>query len=159
MMLVSAAAKQWGVPESDCTVSKGIVTHKASNRSLSYGQLAQAAALIEPPKDIVLKDPKDWTIAGKPLPRLDTRDKVTGAQLYSMDHTMPGLLHAAIKNCPIFGGKLKSYDAKQALTMKGVKKVVTVADKGVAVVADNWWRAQQALETITIVWDLSLIHI
>ena len=153
MMLVSAAAKQWGVAESDCTVSKGIVTHKASNRSLSYGQLAQAAALIEPPKDIVLKDPKDWTIAGKPLPRLDTRDKVTGAQLYSMDHTMPGLLHAAIKNCPIFGGKLKSYDAKQALTMKGVKKVVTVADKGVAVVADNWWRAQQALETITIVWD------
>ena len=153
MMLVSAAAKQWGVAESDCTVSKGIVTHKASNRSLSYGQLAQAAALIEPPKDIVLKDPKDWTIAGKPLPRLDTRDKVTGAQLYSMDHTMPGLLHAALKNCPIFGGKLKSYDAKQALTMKGVKKVVTVADKGVAVVADNWWRAQQALETITIVWD------
>jgi len=153
MMLVSAAAKQWGVPESDCTVSKGIVTHKASNRSLSYGQLAQAAALIEPPKDIVLKDPKNWTIAGKPLPRLDTRDKVTGAQLYSMDYTMPGLLHAAIKNCPIFGGKLKSYDAKQALTMKGVKKVVTVADKGVAVVADNWWRAQQALETITIVWD------
>ena len=70
-----------------------------------------------------------------------------------MDHTMPGLLHAALKNCPIFGGKLKSYDAKQALTMKGVKKVVTVADKGVAVVADNWWRAQQALETITIVWD------
>jgi len=153
MMLVSAAAKQWGVPESDCTVNKGIVTHKASNRSLSYGQLAQAAALIEPPKDIVLKDPKNWTIAGKPLPRLDTRDKVTGAQLYSMDYTMPGLLHAAIKNCPIFGGKLKSYDAKQALTMKGVKKVVTVADKGVAVVADNWWRAQQALETITIVWD------
>ena len=153
MMLVSAAAKHWGVPESDCTVSKGIVTHKASNRSLSYGQLAQAAALIEPPKDIVLKDPKNWTIAGKPLPRLDTRDKVTGAQLYSMDYTMPGLLHAAIKNCPIFGGKLKSYDAKQALTMKGVKKVVTVADKGVAVVADNWWRAQQALETITIVWD------
>ena len=153
MMLVSAAAKQWAVPDSDCSVRKGVVTHKASGRSLSYGQLASAAAQMEPPKDIVLKDPKDWSIAGKPLPRLDTRDKVTGAQIYSMDHTMPGLLHAAIKNCPIFGGKLKSFDAKQALTMRGVKKIVPVGDKGVAVVADNWWRAQTALETIKIIWD------
>ena len=153
MMLVSAAAKQWAVPDGDCSVRKGVVTHKASGRSLSYGQLASAAAQMEPPKDIVLKDPKDWSIAGKPLPRLDTRDKVTGAQIYSMDHTMPGLLHAAIKNCPIFGGKLKSFDAKQALTMRGVKKIVPVGDKGVAVVADNWWRAQTALETIKIIWD------
>ena len=153
MMLVSAAAKQWSVPETECSVSKGIVTHKASGRSLTYGQLATAAAQMEPPKDIVLKDPKDWSIAGKPLPRLDTRDKVTGAQLYSMDYTMPGLLQAAIKNCPVFGGTLKSFDATQALTMKGVKKVVRVGDKGVAVVADNWWRAQTALETIKIIWD------
>ena len=153
MMLVSAAAKQWGVADSDCVASKGVVTHKASGRSLTYGQLAAAAAQIEPPKEIALKDPKDWTIAGKPLPRLDTRPKVDGSQIYSLDYTMPGLLHAAIKNCPVFGGKLKSYDAKQALTMRGVKKVVQVGDKGVAVVADNWWRAQTALETIAIVWD------
>ena len=153
MMLVSAAAKQWGVADSDCVTSKGVVTHKASGRSLTYGQLAAAAAQIEPPKEIALKDPKDWTIAGKPLPRLDTRPKVDGSQIYSLDYTMPGLLHAAIKNCPVFGGKLKSYDAKQALTMRGVKKVVQVGDKGVAVVADNWWRAQTALETIAIVWD------
>ena len=153
MMLVSAAAKQWGVSESDCVVSKGIVTHKASGRSLTYGQLASAAGQIEPPKEIVLKDPKNWTIAGQSLPRLDTRSKVDGSQLYSMDYTAPGLLHAAIKNCPVFGGKLKSFDAKQALTMRGVKKVVQVGDKGVAVVADNWWRAQTALETIKIVWD------
>jgi isoquinoline 1-oxidoreductase beta subunit len=153
MMLVSAAAKQWGVADSDCVASKGVVTHKASGRSLTYGQLAAAAAQIEPPKEIALKDPKNWTIAGKPLPRLDTRPKVDGSQIYSLDYTMTGLLHAAIKNCPVFGGKLKSYDAKQALTMRGVKKVVQVGDKGVAVVADNWWRAQTALETIAIVWD------
>ena len=152
MMLVSAAAKQWGVSESDCTVSKGVVTHQASGRSLTYGQLATAAAQIEPPKDISLKDPKDWTIAGKSLPRLDTRSKVDGAQIYSMDYTAPGLLHAAIKNCPVFGGTLKSFDAKQAMTMRGVKKVVHVGDKGIAVVADNWWRAQTALETIKITW-------
>ena len=153
MMLVSAAAKQWAVAENDCSVSKGVVTHKASGRSLTYGELAFAASQMEPPKDIVLKDPKDWTIAGKPLPRLDTHEKVTGAQIYSLDYTMPGLLHAAIKNCPIFGGKLKSFDAKQALSMTGVKKIVTVGDTGVAVVADNWWRAQTALETIRIVWE------
>ena len=153
MMLVQAAAKHWAVEASDCKAQKGIVTHQATGRSLSYGQLAAAAAKMEVPKDIVLKDPKDWTLAGKPLPRLDTRGKVDGSQIYSLDYTMPGLLHAAIKNCPIFGGKLKSYEAKQALTMKGVKKVVTVGDKGVAVIADNWWRAQSALETITITWD------
>ena len=108
---------------------------------------------MEPPKDIVLKDPKTWTIAGKPLPRLDTVAKVDGSQIYSMDFTMPGMLHAAITNCPIFGGSLKSFDASKIANKPGIKKVVAVDGMGVAVIADTWWRAKSALEQVDIVWN------
>jgi isoquinoline 1-oxidoreductase subunit beta len=153
MMLVQAAAAEWKVPASECKASKGIVTHAATSRSLSYGQLAMAAAKLEPPKDIPLKDPKDWILAGKPVKRLDTVDKLSGKQVYSIDVTMPGQLNAAIRDTPVLGGKVKSFDAAAAEKMPGVKKVMQVGEGAVAVVADTWWRAKSALEAMTIVWD------
>jgi isoquinoline 1-oxidoreductase beta subunit len=155
IMLVQAAAGQLNVPASELTVSKGVITHAASNRTLRYGEVAAAAGKLTPPdaKDIKLKDPKTWTIAGKPLKRLDTADKLDGSKVFAIDLTLPGMLCAAIKDCPVFGGKLKSYDESKVLAMPGVKKVVRVKDSGVAVVADTWWRAKKALDALPIVWD------
>jgi isoquinoline 1-oxidoreductase subunit beta len=153
MMLVQAAADGWKVPASECVASASVITHKASGRSTSYGKVAAAAGKLTPPTDVPLKDPKDWKIAGKRLARLDTADKVTGAQIYGMDLKMPGMLTAAIRDCPVFGGTVKSVDAAVALKRKGVKKVVRVGDSAVAVVADTWWHAKTALDALTIEWD------
>ena len=106
------------------SAADSVITHKASGRTTSYGKVAKAAAKLEPPKEVKLKDPKDWKIAGKPLKRLDTPDKVTGKQVYSMDVKLPGMLNAAVKESPVFGGKLKSFDAAKVTGMQGVKKVV-----------------------------------
>jgi isoquinoline 1-oxidoreductase subunit beta len=152
-MLLQAAANQWGVPVSELTVAKGVITHKASSRSTTYGKVAEAAAKLEPPADVKLKDPKDWTIIGKPLKRLDTADKVTGKQKYSIDFTLPGMLCAAVKECPVFGGKIKSFDAAKITNMLGVKKVVQSGDAAVVVVADTWWQARTALAALPIEWD------
>ena len=153
MMLVQAAATQWGVPAGECKAARGMVTHSVSGRSLSYGKLADAAAKVEPPKDVPLKDPKDWTIAGKPVKRLDTKQKLDGSLIYSIDVKLPGMLNAAIRDCPVFGGKVKSFDAAKVSGMKGVRKVVPVGDSAVAVVADTWWQAKTALDALPIVWD------
>jgi isoquinoline 1-oxidoreductase subunit beta len=152
-MLIQAAANEWGVPAGECTVAKGVITHSPSGRTTSYGKVAEAASKLEAPKDVQLKDPKDWTIAGKPVKRLDTAEKLNGSQIYSIDVKRPGMLNAAIKACPVFGGKLKSFDAAQAQGMPGVKKVVAVGDNAVAVVADTWWRAKTALDALPIEWD------
>ncbi len=153
MMLVQAAANDWKVSPSECVVEKGVITHKATNRSTTYGKVAAAAAKIAPPTDVALKDPKDWKIAGKRLARLDTVDKTTGKQIYGMDLVLPGMLNAAIKDCPVFGGKVKSVDAAVAMKRPGVKKVVRVGDSAVAVVADTWWHAKTALDATPIEWD------
>ncbi|MET4202148.1 molybdopterin cofactor-binding domain-containing protein [Bradyrhizobium sp. LA6.12] len=153
VMLIEAAANEWKVPASECTVAKGVITHKASGKTTTYGKVAEAAAKLTPPADVKLKDPKDWTIAGKGLLRLDTADKTTGTMTYGIDVKLPGMLNAAIKDCPVFGGKLKSYDEAKVTGMKGVKKVVKVGDTAVAVVADTWWHAKTALEALPIVWD------
>ena len=153
IMLIQAAANQWQVSASECMASKGVITHQPSNRSTSYGKVADAAAKLPVPKDVTLKDPSVWTIAGKSLRRLDTVDKTTGKMIYGIDIRLPGMLNAAIKACPIFGGKLKSYDAAKIANFKGVKKVVAVNDVAVAVVADTWWRANIALEALPIVWE------
>ncbi|MDP3411425.1 xanthine dehydrogenase family protein molybdopterin-binding subunit [Bosea sp. (in: a-proteobacteria)] len=152
-MLIQAAASEWNVPAAECTAEKSVITHKASGRSLRYGQVAAAAAKIEAPKDVALKDPKDWIIAGKPLARLDTADKTTGAKIYGMDFKLPGMLNAAIKDCPVFGGKVKSFDAAKIKAMPGVKHVLPVGDSAVTVVADTWWQAKTALDALPIVWD------
>jgi isoquinoline 1-oxidoreductase beta subunit len=153
MMLIQAAANEWKVPAAECSAEKSVITHKASGRSLRYGQVAAAAAKVEAPKEVPLKDPKTWTIAGKPLARLDTADKTTGKKIYGMDLTMPGMLNAAIKDCPVFGGKVKSFDAAKIKDMPGVKHVLPVGDSAVSVVAETWWQAKTALDALPIVWD------
>jgi isoquinoline 1-oxidoreductase subunit beta len=153
IMLVQAAANEWKVPASECIAANSVITHTPSGKTTTYGKVAEAAAKVEPPADVKLKDPKDWKIAGKGLKRLDTVDKTTGKMIYGIDVKLPGMLNAAIKACPVFGGKLKSYDEAKVMGMKGVKKVVKVDDSTVAVVADTWWHAKTALETLPVVWD------
>jgi len=152
-MLIQAAANEWKVQPSECSVSNGVITHKASGRTTTYGKVADAASKLEPPKEVKLKDPKDWKIAGKGVKRLDTVDKTNGKMVYGIDVKLPGMLNAAIKDCPVFGGKVKSYDEAKAMGMKGVKKVVKVSDSAVAVVADTWWHAKSALDAMKIEWD------
>ena len=155
MMLVQAAANEWKVPASECTAANSVITHTPSGRTTTYGKVVEAAAKLSPPAetDVKLKDPKDWKIIGKGVKRLDTVDKTTGKMIYGTDVKLPGMLNAAIKDCPVFGGKLKSYDEAKVMGMKGVKKVVRVNDRAVAVVADTWWHAKTALDALPIVWD------
>jgi isoquinoline 1-oxidoreductase beta subunit len=153
MMLVQAAANEWKVPVAECTASSSVITHTPSGKKTTYGKVVEAAAKLEPPVDVKLKDPKDWKIAGKGLKRLDTEDKTNGKMMYGIDVKLPGMLNAAIKDCPVFGGKLKSFDEAKITGMKGVKKVVRVGDTAVAVVADTWWHAKTALDALPIVWD------
>ena len=151
-MLVEAAAARWGVPVAECAAASGVVTHGPTGRKLRYGEVAGAAARLAPPKDVTLRDPAQWKIAGKPLHRLDLPDKVRGKPVFAVDVSLPGMLHAAIAQCPVFGGKVAGVDARAALAMRGVKKVVR-EDGFVAVVADNWWRANEALKKVKIDWD------
>ncbi len=155
MMLLQAAADEWKVPVAELRVADGVITHAASNRSTTYGKVAAAAAKVTAPdpKSITLKDPKDWKIAGKPMKRLDTGDKLDGSKIYAIDLKLPGMLCAAIKDCPVFGGKVKSYDESKIASRPGRPKVVKVNDSTVAVVADTWWRAKTALDALPIVWD------
>ena len=155
MMLMQAAAEQWKVPVGELTVADGVITHAPSKRSTTYGRVAMAAAKLTPPdlKTIKLKDPKDWKIAGKPVKRLDTADKLNGSKVYAIDVKLPGMLNAAVKACPVHGGKLMSYDEAKVAKMPGVRRVIKVNDGAVAVVADTWWRAKTALEALPIVWD------
>ncbi len=152
-MLIQAAANEWKVPASECSAANSVITHKASGRTTTFGKVAEAAAKLEPPKDIKLKDVKDWKIAGKGVKRLDTADKLTGKQVYGIDLKMPGMLVATIKDSPVPTGKVKSFDASKIAGMAGVKKVVPVGDSGVAVVADTYWHAHKAIEALPIVWD------
>jgi isoquinoline 1-oxidoreductase beta subunit len=153
VMLIQAAADEWKVPANECTAANSVITHTPTGRTTTYGKVAEAAAKVTPPADVKLKDPKDWKIAGKSLKRLDTPDKVTGTTIYGIDVKLPGMLNAAIKDCPVTGGKLKSFDEAKIANMKGVKKVVKVGDTAVAVVADTWWHAKTALDALPIVWD------
>jgi isoquinoline 1-oxidoreductase beta subunit len=153
MMLVQAAANEWQVPAAQCRAANSVITHTPSGRTTTYGKVAEAAAKLTPPDSVTLKDPKEWKLAGKRMARLDTVDKTTGAQIYGMDLKLPGMLNAAIKDCPVFGGKVKGFNAAEIEKRPGVKKVVQVGDSAVAVVADTWWRAKTALDALQIEWD------
>ncbi len=155
MMLLQAAADQWKVPVADVSVAQGIISHKASGRTLRYGQVADAASKLTAPdpKTITLKSPKDWAIAGKPMARIDTAEKLNGSLMYGADIQFDGMLCAAIKDCPVFGGKMVSFDDTAIKSMRGVKGAVRVNASTVAVVADTWWRAKMALEKLPVVWD------
>jgi len=151
-MLVMAAAAQWKVPAAECMAGNGVISHLPTRRTLRYGQVAAEAARLTPPKDVKLRDPGDWKIAGHSLHRLDIPDKVLGKPVFGVDVTLPGMLHASIAQCPVFGGKVRRIEAREVLKMRGVKKVVQEADF-VAVVADSWWRANEALKKLVIEWD------
>jgi isoquinoline 1-oxidoreductase subunit beta len=155
MMLMQAASLQLGAPVNELTVSQGVISHKASNRTIRYGQVALAASKLPPPDlaAIKLKNPKDWAIAGKAMARIDTNEKLNGSLVYGADIRMDGMLCAAIKDCPVFGGKLVSFDANAISKMRGIKGAVRVNATTVAVVADTWWRAKTALDKLPIVWD------
>jgi isoquinoline 1-oxidoreductase beta subunit len=152
-MLVQAAADGWKVPATECVARASVITHGPSGRRTTYGQVAGVAATLKPPPEVPLKDPKDWKIAGQPLKRLDTVDKLNGRQVYGADLRLPGMLNAAIRDCPVFGGKVARLDAAAVERMPGVRRVVRVGDSAVAVVADTWWQAKVALDALPITWD------
>ncbi|MDX2155717.1 MAG: molybdopterin cofactor-binding domain-containing protein [Hyphomicrobiaceae bacterium] len=154
MMLIEAAAAELAVPTSELTTRTGVIRHEATGRSLSYGKVAAAAAERAPLNASLLRldEPAAWTIAGRPLPALDTRSKVTGATSYGIDVRLPGMLNAAIRAAPVPGGKLLSFDATTAEAMPGVRRVLAVGDDAVAVVAEGWWQASTALDKVAITW-------
>ena len=152
-MLIAAAAQEWGVPAAECSAKKGVITPPAEQPHDDVRQGRSGSVQSGSPEGPKLKEPKDWTLIGTSPPRFDIPDKTTGKQLYTADVRLPGMLHASIVQCPVFGGKLKSFDDSQAKTMRGVKKVVKGED-WVAVVADNWWRANRALQALTVEWDV-----
>jgi isoquinoline 1-oxidoreductase subunit beta len=152
LMLLQAAANEWKVPVEQCKAENSVITGPGGQRT-TFGKVADAAAKLPVPDKPALKDPKNWKIAGKPVRRFGLRERVTGEQVYGFDLKMPGMLIATIKECPVFGGKVKSFDAPKVASMKGVKKVLQVGDTAVAVVADTFWQAKTALDALPIEWD------
>src|SRR6202050_528624 len=148
-MLMYAAAQECCVDPGTCHAEKGYVVHAASKRRASFGSLAEAASKIEPPKDVPLKDPKDFTIIGKPKHRLDTPSKTNGAAQFGLDVTIPGLLTAVVARSPVFGGKVTSFNADKAKGVPGVVNVLEVPS-GVAVIAKGFWPAKLGRERLDI---------
>jgi len=151
-MLVQAAAQQWQVEPASCTAANGQVIHAASDRKLAYGALAEAAGKLSPPGDVPLKDPKNFTLVGKPLKRLDTPDKTNGKVVYGIDAMLPGMKFATLAQCPVFGGKVGKVDDSAAKKIPVVQKVV-VLDDLVAVVGDHMWAAKKGLDALVIGWN------
>lgn len=172
-MLIAAAAQEWGVPAAECTTQPGRVLHAGANRSAGYGELAAKAAALTPPdlKSVQLKDAKDYRIIGKSQRGVDTRAIVTGKAVFGIDFTLPGMLHAVIERCPVFGGKVKSANTEQVSKLPGIRKVVVIdgtlssgsvlppepgLEPGVAILAGTWWQAQGARKSLKIDWDFGL---
>jgi isoquinoline 1-oxidoreductase beta subunit len=170
-MLVAAAAGNWGVPAAECTTQAGRVLHAASGRSAGYGELAAKAATLTPPAldAVKLKNPGDYRIIGKSQAGVDTHAVVAGKPLFGIDVTQPGMVHAAIEKCPVFGGKVKSANLEQVRKLPGVRQVLVIEgslaaepvvssdpgmEPGVAIVADTWWQAQQARKSLKVDWDI-----
>ena len=151
--LIAAAAKRWNVPEAECEAANSKVTHKASGRSLDYGALAADAGKIKLDKEPTIRTPEQFKLIGQSLPRLDTPLKINGSAKFAIDTQVPGMVYAAIAACPVFGGKLKSVDESPAKGRRGVLQVVKL-DNAVAVVADRFWRAKEALALLKPEWDV-----
>ncbi len=169
-LLVAAAADTWGVPAAECTTNAGRVLHAGSGRSAGYGELAAKAATLTPPalSSVKLKDPKDYRIIGKSKAGIDNHALVTGKPLFGIDVSLPGMGHAVIEKCPMFGGKVKSANIDQVKKLPGVRHVLVIdgtlasepvvanepgMEPGVAIVADTWWQAQQARKSLKVDWD------
>jgi isoquinoline 1-oxidoreductase beta subunit len=151
-MLIAAAAARWSVPDTECAAARGVITHLPSGRTITFGRIAAAAADIAPPTQVALKDPKDWTLIGTRQRRLDVPDKIIGKPIYAIDVQLPNMLYAAIVQCPVFKGRLKSVDETKLAGMKGIRHIVKQPD-AVAVVADSWWRAKKVAEALPVSWD------
>jgi isoquinoline 1-oxidoreductase beta subunit len=151
-MLIEAAAAQWQVPPAECTAANGIITHAPTHRTVSYGKVADAAAKLTPPRDVKLKPVSAWRLIGTPVKRLDTPEKVHARPVYGIDVRLPGMVYATVANCPVFGGKLKSYDEPKIKGMKGVQQVVPLGN-AVAVVGDGYWQVRHALDSLPVTWD------
>ncbi len=151
-MLIAAAADTWGVAPTTCGASDGHVAHAPSGRRASYGTLVERASRLSPPKDVALKDPKDFKLIGMPTKRLDTPSKVDGTAVFGLDVQVPGMLVAVVARPPVFGGKAKAIDAAAAKAVPGVRHVVEI-DRGIAVVADGFWAAKKGREALRVTWD------
>ena len=152
-MLISAAAFEWGVPRSSCKAENSTVIHGASNRRLTYGQLASKASAQPIPTDPPLKQANDYQIVGKPLPRLDTPSKVDGTAEFGIDFRLPGMKHAVLARCPVIGGKLAGFDDKESRKIPGVRYIGKISDSAVAVVADSVWSALEGRRMLDVQWD------
>jgi len=152
LMLVEAAAQKWGVSASECRVEKGVVIHASSGRKVTYGSLVAAASQLKPPANIPLKDPKQFTLIGKPVHRLDTPSKINGTAQFGLDVRIPEMLFAVVARPPVFGGKLKSVDSSEAMRVAGVR-VVEQVPSGVAVIADRFWAAKLGRDKLKVSWD------
>lgn len=151
-MLIAAAATRWSAPAHECAAANGVITHAPSRRTLRFGEVAAAAAAVAPPKNVRLKAPNEWTLIGTRRRRLDVADKVAGRPIYAIDVRLPDMLYAALAQCPVFKGTLKSVDETNIAGMSGVRRVIKF-DDAVAVVADGWWQAKKALDALTVTWD------
>src|SRR5215813_5207216 len=162
-MLISAAAKDWGVPEAECSTESGRVLHAASKRSAGYGELASKAAEVTPPdlESVKLKDPKGYKIIGKPTRNVDVGRIVGGKPLYGIDVKLPGMLYAVFEKCPVFGGRVVSANTEEIKKLPGVKHVLVAEGgsdltgllSGVAIVADTWWQAKSERTKLQVKWD------
>src|SRR5687767_637895 len=152
VMLVTAAAQTWGVPENTCSTDKGDVIHQASGRRLKYGALVDKAAALPVPTGVTLKDPKNFKLLGNSLARLDVPEKVNGTAVFGIDVKLPGLLTAKVVRCPVFGGKVARFNADKAKAVPGVKQVVQIST-GLAVVADTYWSASRGAQALEVTWD------
>ncbi|RZT97724.1 xanthine dehydrogenase family protein molybdopterin-binding subunit [Rivibacter subsaxonicus] len=151
-LLLQAAAQKWQVPLSECSTQPGAVLHVSTGRRLGYGELAAAAATQSPPAEVLFRDPARYRLIGKPTPRLDVPAKVDGSAGFGIDVRLPDMLYASIRQAPVFGAKLKSFDGAEALKLRGVQQVLAVGN-GVVVVADSWWRANRALDAVKVEYD------
>ena len=152
VMLISAAAQTWGVAENTCSTGKGEVVHQATGRRLRYGALVDKAAKLPVPKTVSLKSPKEFHLLGQPVARLDIPEKVNGSAVFGIDTKRPGMLIARVVKCPVFGGKVESFNADKAKAVPGVRNVVKISS-GVAVVADNYWAASKGAQALEVKWD------
>ncbi len=151
-MLITAAAQTWGVADNTCSTEKGEVIHKASGRRLRYGSLIDKAAALPVPKTVSLKSPKEFRLLGRPMPRLDIPEKVNGNAVFGIDVKRPGMLTARVVRCPVFGGKVESFNADKTKAVAGVRHVVKISS-GVAVVADNYWAASKGAQALDVKWN------
>jgi isoquinoline 1-oxidoreductase subunit beta len=152
-MLIAAAAARWNVPGGECSAANSTITHRPSGRTITFGGIAADAAAVTPPEKVALKAPKDWKLIGTRQKRLEIRDKVMGKPIYAIDVRLPNMVYAAIIQCPVFKGTLKSADETALAGLKGVRQVIKHAD-AVAVVADSWWQAKKAAELLPVSWNI-----